>query len=291
MVIMTCSIENILNDAKMLVNRLRDHDSEADSLICQTQTLNKRVEAMKQYQEDLNELNEMARHKPRANLVLGIAQENRQIRELQQENKELRMSLEEHQSALELIMSKYREQIFKLLMANKLDMSILNKDQSEVGQKEVLPKIDKICEMAAVMQQAVAIDDKAVTEEQEKITRLMLENKGLRELLEITNSMKGGHVVMNSAGCQTDFSSIDGDKTPEENLDGAMGTSDDLTPTPHPDNIDLLQKAAEEKLRDKNGNEAQEDEETDSEDDVYNYKADTIKLNKNYEEKKAASSS
>jgi hypothetical protein len=91
-----------------------------------------------QYQEDLNELNEMARHKPRANLVLGIAQENRQIRELQQENKELRMSLEEHQSALELIMSKYREQIFKLLMANKLDMSILNKDQSEVGQKVIM---------------------------------------------------------------------------------------------------------------------------------------------------------
>ena len=85
-----------------------------------------------QYEEDLNELNEMARHKPRAALVLGIAQENRQIRDLQQENKELRMSLEEHQSALELIMSKYREQILKLLMANKLDMSVVTKDSTTV---------------------------------------------------------------------------------------------------------------------------------------------------------------
>lgn len=34
---------------------------------------------------------------------------------------ELRTSLEEHQSALELIMTKYREQVFRLLMASKRD--------------------------------------------------------------------------------------------------------------------------------------------------------------------------
>ena len=37
-----------------------------------------------QYQEDLNELNEIARHRPRANLIMGLVQENTQIRELQQ---------------------------------------------------------------------------------------------------------------------------------------------------------------------------------------------------------------
>ena len=74
-----------------------------------------------QYQEDLNELNEIARHRPRSNLIMGLVQESSQIRELQQENKELRLALEEHQSALELIMSKYREQVYKLVMVNKLD--------------------------------------------------------------------------------------------------------------------------------------------------------------------------
>lgn len=77
-----------------------------------------------QYQDDINELNEIARHRPRSTLVLGIAQENRQIRELQQENKELCLSLEEHQSALELIMQKYREQIMKLLQSNRVEKSI-----------------------------------------------------------------------------------------------------------------------------------------------------------------------
>ena len=40
-----------------------------------------------QYQEDLNELNEIARHRPRSALIMNLAQENSQIRELQQENK------------------------------------------------------------------------------------------------------------------------------------------------------------------------------------------------------------
>ena len=75
----------------------------------------------------------MARHRPRSTLVLGIAQENSQIRELQQENKELRISLEEHQSAVELIMSKYREQILKLMMANKVDQNVCCADQSTVS--------------------------------------------------------------------------------------------------------------------------------------------------------------
>lgn len=89
---MSCTIEKALADAKALVERLRDHDDAAESLIEQTTALNKRVEAMKQYQEEIQELNEVARHRPRSTLVMGIQQENRQIRELQQENKELRTS-------------------------------------------------------------------------------------------------------------------------------------------------------------------------------------------------------
>ena len=45
---MACTIEKVLADARLLVNRLRDHDSQAETLIAQAQTLNKRVDAMKQ---------------------------------------------------------------------------------------------------------------------------------------------------------------------------------------------------------------------------------------------------
>ena len=66
--------------------------------------------------------------------ICVIEQENSQIRELQQENKELKQSLEDHQSALELIMSKYREQVGKLVKANHLERSIvqMSSDDSKV---------------------------------------------------------------------------------------------------------------------------------------------------------------
>lgn len=114
---MNCTLEKVLADAKSLVERLRNHDNAAEMLIEQTTSLNKRVDAMKQvsfvmfmptefellsichlnamsdvltnfqYQEEIDSLNQVARHRPRSSLVLGIQQENRQIRELQQENK------------------------------------------------------------------------------------------------------------------------------------------------------------------------------------------------------------
>ncbi|XP_073645030.1 FGFR1 oncogene partner 2 isoform X1 [Tursiops truncatus] len=244
---MSCTIEKALADAKALVERLRDHDDAAESLIEQTTALNKRVEAMKQYQEEIQELNEVARHRPRSTLVMGIQQENRQIRELQQENKELRTSLEEHQSALELIMSKYREQMFRLLMASKKDdpgiimklkeqhtkIDMVHRNNSEgffldasrhileapqhglqrrhleANQNlqmqnfsklqtvillldikdvflELQAHVDQITEMAAVMRKAIEIDEQQGCREQERIFQLEQENKGLREILQIT---------------------------------------------------------------------------------------------------------
>ena len=65
--------------------------------------------------------------------MIGIAQENRQIRELQQENRELRLALEEHQSALELIMKKYREQVNTLITTKRWESALTGaQDQSQV---------------------------------------------------------------------------------------------------------------------------------------------------------------
>lgn len=71
----------------------------------------------------MNELNDVARQRPHAALAAGIQQENRHLRKLQQENRELRAALEEHQNALELIMSKYRQQTDTLIRQNKMDLT------------------------------------------------------------------------------------------------------------------------------------------------------------------------
>ncbi|PWA14639.1 hypothetical protein CCH79_00014319 [Gambusia affinis] len=216
----TDSRANVLADAKSLVERLRNHDNAAEMLIEQTTSLNKRVEAMKQYQEEIDSLNQVARHRPRSSLVLGIQQENRQIRELQQENKgktlldprsfsptagillthsirdrtklvssppaELRTSLEEHQSALELIMTKYREQVFRLLMASKREDPTIVTQLKEQHTTAMQAHIDKINEMASVMRKAIEVDEGRVCEDEERIKQLELENSGLRELLGIS---------------------------------------------------------------------------------------------------------
>merc|ERR1712142_1112435 len=162
--------------------RLRDHDDSANRVVSNAQETLKAVMEMKSYQEDIESLNAIAHNRPRPQLVLGIQQENRHIRQLQHENKELRAALEEHQNAIELIMSNYRQQMMCLVNSSKVDKNALKQSKSRMLQE----RVDKICEMAAVMNQAIRIDEHAQTQEQEVMSRLITENKGLREMLEIS---------------------------------------------------------------------------------------------------------
>ncbi|EMP32776.1 FGFR1 oncogene partner 2 like protein [Chelonia mydas] len=187
---MSCTIEKALADAKALVERLREHDNAAEALIEQTTALNKRVEAMKQYQEEIQELNEVARHRPRSTLVMGIQQENRQIRELQQENKDQGRGGGElcHIGLSAIIVS-----------SNNLDQLSVPActcdfngfcDQCWVN-KELQVHVDQITEMAAVMKRAIEIDEQQGCKEQERIFQLefllwftvlsMKEHKGVRQ--------------------------------------------------------------------------------------------------------------
>jgi len=70
-------------------------------------------------------LNNLNSDRPRLALVAGIQQENKHITELQQENRELRIALEEQQNAIDLIMSKYRQQVSKLVDNKLLDEKLL----------------------------------------------------------------------------------------------------------------------------------------------------------------------
>ncbi|NXP40315.1 SIKE1 protein, partial [Leiothrix lutea] len=187
---MSCTIDKILTDARTLLERLKEHDTAAESLIDQSAVLHRRVAAMReagagcadQAPGPAAEPPDPSRLRPH----VVLAQENTQIRDLQQENRELWVSLEEHQDALELIMSKYRKQMLQLLEGRKREDTepVLKVHQANSG--EIESQIDRICEMGAVMRKAVQVDDEQFFKVQEKLAQLELENKELRELLSIS---------------------------------------------------------------------------------------------------------
>jgi hypothetical protein len=58
---------------------------------------------------------------PHEKLVKSIRTENRQLQEIVRENRILRTMVAEHQTALEMIMSKYRSQVSYLVTQTKAD--------------------------------------------------------------------------------------------------------------------------------------------------------------------------
>ncbi|XP_070695779.1 suppressor of IKBKE 1 [Pempheris klunzingeri] len=189
---MACTLEKVLGDARTLLERLKEHDTAAEGLIEQSGALSQRVHSMREvgnalpdkHIEDTSEIQEMTKYKPHVLLT----QENTQIKELQQENKELWLSLEEHQYALELIMGRYRKQMLQLMMAKKeLDTKpVLSLHEDHA--KEVQSQVERICEMGQVMRRAVQVDDQHYCSVREKLAQLEIENKELRDLMVISKS-------------------------------------------------------------------------------------------------------
>ncbi|XP_048840530.1 suppressor of IKBKE 1 [Brienomyrus brachyistius] len=192
---MSCTLEKVLVDARTLLERLKEHDMAAEGLIEQSGTLSQKVQSMREvgsglpdkHPEDSVQLKELSKYKPH----ILLTQENTQIKELQQENRELWLSLEEHQYALELIMGHYRKQMLQLIAGHKeLDTRpILSLHQDHA--KEVQGQLERICEMGQVMRQAVQVDNQHYCTVRERLAQLEIENRELRELLAISkNSLR-----------------------------------------------------------------------------------------------------
>ncbi|XP_034027440.1 suppressor of IKBKE 1 [Thalassophryne amazonica] len=187
---MACTLEKVLGDARSLVERLKEHDTAAEGLIEQSGALSQRVHSMREVggalphknSEEASEFQELTKHRPHVLLT----QENTQIKDLQQENKELWLSLEEHQYTLELIMGRYRRQMLHLMMAKKeLDTKpVLSLHEDHA--REVESQVERICEMGRVMRRAVQVDDEHYCSVRERLAQLEIENKELRDLLTIS---------------------------------------------------------------------------------------------------------
>ncbi|XP_015126309.1 FGFR1 oncogene partner 2 homolog [Diachasma alloeum] len=182
---MSLTFQQIICDAKKLVGRISDHENTADNLITEIQSVCNQIDNMKQYQEEIDILNTEAKQRPHQELISSIQQETRHLREIQAENKELKTALEDYQKALELIMSKYRQQTSALMKNCKTNFSSLyNAKYANI----ITSQAEKINEMAAVMRVAASVDEESELKYKETFTRLQKENMELREILNIANT-------------------------------------------------------------------------------------------------------
>uniref|UniRef100_A0A182P1G9 FGFR1 oncogene partner 2 homolog n=1 Tax=Anopheles epiroticus TaxID=199890 RepID=A0A182P1G9_9DIPT len=214
---MSVTFEQIILDAKRIANRLKDREALGDALLLESESVNKHIESMRQFQDDIDILNKLARDRSNNQLITIIHQENPQIREIQQENRLLKAALEDHQHALEHIMSKYREHTQAKILNTKVNFVeafTRHHRSADIERRDELirQQTAKIQEMAAVMQRVSQMDEEKINQEQEVLSKLMTENKGLRELLEISHKYGSGgqKMLVDDKSTQTDSYLLDG---------------------------------------------------------------------------------
>lgn len=172
---MSLTMQQIICDAERLASRLKEQDAVADSLLTETHAINKRIDAMKQFQEEVDHLNEVANQKPHSQLIANIQKEHRHLREIQQENRELKSALEDYHFTLEHIMSKYREHTHEQVYKSRINLKALTLKKYE---EIIRQQAEKIEEMAAVMRKAASLDeDQGLQKLEEVITQLKVENQ------------------------------------------------------------------------------------------------------------------
>ncbi|OXU23367.1 hypothetical protein TSAR_012474 [Trichomalopsis sarcophagae] len=192
---MALTFQQIILDAGKLVSEITTQENTADVLICEIQSVCSQIDSMKQYQEDIETLNAATTNqKPRQDIIAGFQKGNNgYFRELQAENKDLRLALEDYQKALEQIMSKYRQQTAYFLKQTKKNYTAIpsSKCCPEYNQCKCVDIIgsqaEKITEMAAVMRTAAEIEEESEMKYVETLGRLKEENIGLREILDMAN--------------------------------------------------------------------------------------------------------
>lgn len=122
----------------------------------------------------MEHLNEVAHQKPHSDLIANIQKENRHLKEIQQENRELREALEEHQTALEHIMSKYRQHTTEQIYKSRINfVELQNRRYNEIIKQQA----EKIQEMAIVMDKAATIEEERAFTDEEIVAKLKTENK------------------------------------------------------------------------------------------------------------------
>ncbi|VDO32828.1 unnamed protein product [Onchocerca flexuosa] len=177
------SIGQLMADMRQLVINLQTRERATDNALAKSQIVNDKISGMKEYQDEVANMNDCWRMQGRKVLVAGLQHENRQILQLQQENRELRQALEDCENTLQLVMQKHRDVVTKLAKQFIPPFRILVAQENKKCEASIS---EKIVNLSRLLNECFADGESISNHDQELIARLTTENACLRELLNIS---------------------------------------------------------------------------------------------------------
>ncbi|KAH9401240.1 FGFR1 oncoprotein partner 2 [Tyrophagus putrescentiae] len=179
---MTPNADDLIEILKKLVTQIESLDGNVKGLVQQSHELNKGVQLMEEYHGELGVLNNISELQPRTSLITALQDEERQIEQLEGENRELRLAIEQHQQVLQLIMAKYREQGAKLRRVNQLEARYrLPADHLDAQRHRYMA--ETVHQTVQVMDRACEVDEAKIRQQQLLIEKIREENGRIKRLL------------------------------------------------------------------------------------------------------------
>lgn len=156
----------------------------------------------------MNVLSNTSVKQPRKSLIASIQCESRKLKQLEAENLELKSTLQDYELVMKLMSQKYRSHISKLISHMNVEkkLSVNNVVNSNYKQK-IDEQSLKIESLTAFIQKIMNFDIQNFLDIQKSLTRLELENEGLRQMLGIAkenNNFKPRQLT-SEIGVQTDL--------------------------------------------------------------------------------------
>lgn len=172
-------------EMRQLVVNLQGRERATDSALAKSRLVSEKISGMKEYQEEVANMNECWRMQGRKMLLAGLQQENRQILQLQQENRELRQTLEDYEGALRIVMQKHRIMVSSLKHqpASSVQLPQTMFCRNEMSESS---RCENIISLSRLLNECFINGERVANSDQELIARLTKENACLRELLNIS---------------------------------------------------------------------------------------------------------
>ena len=134
----------------------------------------------------MNALSNTSIKQPRRQLIASIQCESKKLKQLEAENLELKSTLQDYELVMKLMSQKYRSHVSKLIShmnaENKLNIgNVINTKYKQKIDEQAL----KIEQLTAFIQKIMNLDIQNFLDIQKSLTKLELENEGLRQMLGI----------------------------------------------------------------------------------------------------------